>query len=258
MMDIRYVTTYVDSSAAKHVSVFLNAPSNVQSHHHQLYLFVQGDAGEPGLKGFKGDPGEDGDDATGSSNLVVTCYTKWGANDCPDGTTTVYSGTAGASYFNNAGAGSNLVCLHPSYSFGLFTEDFRSSTFGSVVGVEYRTSANDPLVSLNEQNVPCAVCAVMSDGVYMQPGKTTCEPGWTVQYTGYIMSEQEGTMIGRSGERYRGEFVCVMTSPDVIPGLQTPTMEAELSHVHVDCPDTEILDCDDYTAALACVVCSKV
>lgn len=238
----------------------LNAPSNIQSHHHhQPYLFVQGEQGDPGPKGFKGDPGDNGEDATGSSDLVVTCYTKWGADECPDGATAVYVGTAGASYANNAGAGSNLVCLHPMYSFDAFTAEYRSSTFGSIVGVEYRTTANDPLAAFNNLNVPCAVCAVQSDAVYMQPGKTTCPSGWAVEYTGYIMSEQEATVTGRAGERYRGEFVCVMNPPDVIANSASPTLEAQLNHVHVDCenPATEILDCADYTAPLACVVCSK-
>lgn len=222
---------------------------------------MQGDAGDTGSQGQRGDPGADGNDATGSSGLIEKVFTKWGSNDCPSGTNIVYIGRAGASYHNNAGGGSNLVCLHPTYSYDGFTQEYRSSTFGSVVGVEYVTTTDDPLISLNNENVPCAVCAVQSDGVYMQPGKTTCETGWTSLYTGYIMSEREATVTGRTGENFRSEFVCVMSpGTDVVMGLEAPGVEASLSHVHVDCtnaPNTEILDCGQYTAPLACVVCRK-
>lgn len=208
---------------------------------------------------MKGEPGENGGDAEPSSETILRVYTEWGTVTCNDeDDVIIYTGRAGASYHNNAGGGSNVVCLHPQYTTDSYTDDHRSSTFGTVVGVEYESAVNAPLSDLNSNNVPCTVCGVLSNAVYMQPGKTTCETGWSPKYVGYIMSEWEETISGRTSENYRSEFVCISEAAVGITGLSFPSDEATLTHVHVDCPGTNILNCGTYNQGpLTCVVCSK-
>ena len=46
------------------------------------------------------------------------------------------------------------------------------------------------LSSLNHHNVPCSVCYVATRSVaVMVPAKTQCPTDWTVEYVGYLMSE---------------------------------------------------------------------
>ena len=218
-----------------------------------------------GCKGYKGQPGTVGSPADGDSVPVTRLYMRWGVPSCPAdrGASLAYSGRAATSFHNNAGSGANLVCIRDEFSFtGVWQpiDMSRSSVFGSIVGIEYIATAGDPLVVLNDDNVPCAVCTVEASAVFMQPGRTTCPDGWTVQYTGYIMSElldQSGT---RESENYRSQFVCVDENSMEIADLQIGNIEARLTHVHVACDETDILPCDEgfYDEGhLSCTVCSK-
>jgi len=56
-----------------------------------------------------------------------------------------------------------------------------------VYGAEYETRGS-PLASLEEQNVPCAVCYARRQAVLMIPAKTTCPTNWGQEYTGYLMA----------------------------------------------------------------------
>jgi hypothetical protein len=141
----------------------------------------------------------------------------------------------------------------------------RSTTFASIFGVEYLTGAFDPLEDVEFDNVPCAVCAVNSGAVYMQPGTNACPSGWNTEYTGFLMSELKRIPgSSRMSENYRSEFVCVHELGDVILGLSADVTEAQIAHVHVDCSETGILPCipmgmdSAYNEGqLSCVVCSK-
>ena len=45
--------------------------------------------------------------------------------------------------------------------------------------------------SVNEANVPCAVCQSETRSVaLLQPGKTSCPQGWTKEYAGYLMADE--------------------------------------------------------------------
>lgn len=232
--------------------------------------------GEKGDDGEEGEDGEDGVDATGQAAPITRVYTHWGTLQCPTDANVfeIYSGLAGTSFHNNAGAGANHICLNSDFDFNPFTVNSRSTTYGSVVGVEYKTSINDPLNDVGDYNVPCAVCLVITNAIYMQPGTNECPntDDWDILYTGYIMSEwqNEGAAGDRASDNYRSEYICVDSDADVIPDSSAANIEARLSHVHVDCTSTPgspsvtgILDCGGGDPAyeqgqLSCVVCKRV
>lgn len=233
---------------------------------------MQGTDGEKGLKGYKGDMGPQGENATEQGEPPVRLYTRWGRTTCSAGAQLVYSGRAGTSYPSNAGAGANLVCLSDVFNFGSYdnVSQADSTTFASIVGVEYALGSMDPLTAnvSNNENVPCAICSVVTSAVYMQPGATTCPNTWEIQYSGYIMSEKQATFTqSRTRERYRSHYVCVDSTAEAVVELgddviNSPSGEATLAHVSVDCSGnagSSILDCEAYGAGqLSCVVCSKV
>lgn len=225
-----------------------------------------------GCKGFKGEKGIPGDDAVGagSSAPVRRLYTRWGVAGCPAGAEMAYSGRAGTSFHNNAGAGSNVVCIKEDFTFTNVWQPIQMSmttVFGSIVGVEYHASlgsppnvAADPLGDVANDNVPCAVCTVETNAVFMQPGTTTCPNNWSLQYRGFVMSELSDQSSERDSQNYRSEFVCVDENAAIITDLENPTIEARLAHVSVACAETNILQCTggNYESGqLSCAVCSR-
>ena len=236
---------------------------------------VQGANGTDGCQGDKGNTGDPGPDAmdSGVSMPATRLYTRWGRTTCPAAATatTVYSGRAATSYHNNAGAGANLVCMSDTFATGLFdpVDMSASTTFGSIVGVEYQILSIDPLHAVVEagNNVPCAVCSVDTNAVYVQPGLTSCPDTWTVQYSGYLMAEQQTGNSDRPSENYRSHYVCVDKDAEAVDeSLLDPAHgEANLAHVSVDCASplttgSGIFDCTPVSygmGQIACVVCSK-
>ena len=208
-----------------------------------------------------------GEAAQGTAGFDISTITIWGLRECPQNTFVIYTGRAGTSYHNNAGAGANIVCMNDEYTSAT-TAERRSTTFASIFGVEYRTiddvEDGDPLGDQTEENLPCAVCTVISSAVYMQPGSTSCPMGWSSVYSGFIMSEL-GRLSGsnRNNENYRSEFVCVHEEGEGVADLEAPSPEAQIGHVHVDCANTNILPCNiplpiSYIEGqLSCIVCMK-
>ena len=213
-----------------------------------------------------GPPGDDGITPDPLESITTRDYTIWGVNSCPAGTdSTVYSGRAGTAYHDNAGSGSNILCLDEVFDIVNYTDSIYSTTFGSIFGVEYRTVETDPIGSdFNGHNVPCAVCTVQTNAVLMIPGTTDCPAAWTTEYTGFIMSEwSEVADLSRISDNFRSEYVCVVDNPDIISTGSAVT-EARLAHVHVDCRPpagggTSGLVCDGVydLGQLSCVVCSR-
>jgi hypothetical protein len=124
-------------------------------------------------------------------------FTRWGRDDCPTGTTTVYSGYAGGKDNGDSGSGSNPLCLVATPSWDHVTPGLPSGgDYAQLVGVEYRTSgtglATAPVFSgLHNRNAPCAVCLdVEADVEIMQPGSKVCPLGWNTRVMGYLMANK--------------------------------------------------------------------
>ena len=59
-----------------------------------------------------------------------------------------------------------------------------------IYGVEYQLDGGSPLPALHDYNVPCAVCHVSTRvAVLMIPAWRHCPSQWTMEYTGYLMTE---------------------------------------------------------------------
>ena len=218
---------------------------------------AQGPAGLVGAPGTPGAAGEPGDAGVSGGN-GASVYVHWGRIDCTSPTEVVYTGRAAVPSFSNAGGGANYLCL-PDAPSSLASNTAPAST---VVGVEYKT-AGQPLNSVDDDNVPCAVCLVQRSAVLTLPGRVSCPAMWTEEYSGFLMSARDtaGATLSMvaSSAYFRTRYVCVDENPQVISGLGNANLEASLYHVYVDCPNSGGLSCDSSVygvGPLACVVCT--
>ena len=177
-------------------------------------------------------------------------YIRWGRTSCPtvDGTEDIYNGITAGSHHGHTGGGSNYICMvkEAKYDPGAVTR----STGSHIYGTEYHTAGN-ALNSLDQDNVPCAVCHVTNRSVQLMiPGTDQCPGGWTSEYTGWLMSE-------RHNHKGRTMYVCVDKDAQALPGLGADRDAALLYHTSVDC--TYGIPCPPYVHVkdLACVVCTK-
>ena len=204
----------------------------------------KGDRGDPGLPGPQGIQGAQGPPTGGA------VYIRWGRTSCPtdQGTDLVYSGRAGGSPYSHQGGGANYLCMpddpeHLQYGSG-------TQGWGYIYGMEFDIHSSQPLYSVDNHNVPCALCYVTTrDTVVTIPAKVHCPTNWTVEYTGYLMAEYHG--------HYRSTFECVDKDPESVPGLNAWSGDsARFYHVEPVCSG---LSCPPYDAEkeLTCAVCSQ-
>nr|CAB3262724.1 uncharacterized protein LOC100182309 [Phallusia mammillata] len=190
-----------------------------------------------------------------------TTYIRWGRRDCPskDGTQLVYEGYAAGAHYSHVGAGSDFLCLHsdPTYTPGRYIDGWQGTAH--VHGVEYRDSSARNVffdLSLIEeevlqyQGVPCAVCFVSSPTKLMIPSRETCPDGWTIEYTGYIMTG------GHSDTKHSSSHICVDDTPQAIPATQGNQNGAYLYVAEIGCAHN--IPCEPYVSGreITCVVCS--
>ena len=190
-----------------------------------------------------------------ASKLQRTTYTRWGRTTCPEnGSESVYDGFAGGSHYSHSGGASSMLCLpkDPDWDAGK-TSDNENPNVGLIYGVEYEdgSSRNDQLFGESHQNrdVPCVVCeAVQRSTVLMIPGKTKCHPGWTLEYTGYLMSGYYGHSAT--------DYYCVDKDPENLPHGTADNNGYLLYFVEARCGS---LRCPPYINGreFLCAVCTK-
>ena len=185
-----------------------------------------------------------------------TTYVRWGRNVCPgNGTETIYAGYAGGSWYEHPGAAVSMLCLPQDPDWALYTdkEDVHS---GFVYGTEYEpcNDRTDQFFGTGHFNrdVPCVVCNVKTrSSTIMVPGKTKCHPGWTLEYTGYLMS-------GYYKHVAASDYYCIDKDPEnVVGGGEGRNDNGYLLYfVEARCGS---LKCPPYVHGreLTCVVCSK-
>ena len=83
----------------------------------------------------------------------------------------------------------------------------------------------------------------------MIPARTSCYPGWTLEYLGYLMS-------GHAGDIGASDYYCIDASPDMVHGGSAKQGGHLLFFVESRCG---LLKCPPYKHGreLACVVCSQ-
>ena len=201
-----------------------------------------GERGDPGIQGPPGSPGQ-------SSGGVV--YTRWGRTVCPsvEGTQLLYAGRVGGTYYNIQGGAANYLCMPEDPEYLEYTARVQQNSV--VVGAEYETAygGGGPLQSVENHNIPCAMCYVSArETVVMLPAKTQCPSSWTLEYTGYLTTNHR--------IHHRGMFECTDKNPEVIPGTAASSSGVEFYHIEAGCNG---LPCPPYDPQkeLACVVCTK-
>lgn len=222
--------------------------------------------GSPGRDGLPGSPGKDGLDAvdglkgdkgekgvpgeTGSRGPVSggATYTRWGTTECPTtvGTTLIYSGRAGKAHFTHKGGGGNYQCMPDIPEYGKHAPGGLTSNV--MYGVEYDVNTGGPLTKLHDHNVPCAVCYVSTRAaVLMIPAWLHCPNKWTLEYSGYLMSEHNSHTVST--------YECVDSNAVPVPGSSANINGGLFWHVKVNC---EGLLCPPYAPEkeLTCVVCT--
>ena len=204
---------------------------------------LDGTRGQKGDKGERGEPGLVG--APGPVSGGAT-YTRWGRTSCPNitGTSLVYNGRAGKSWWNQRGGGGNYQCLPNNPEYGQYTPGVQG--LSHIFGVEYRSQI---LTALQYHNVPCAVCHVSTRAaVLMIPAWRHCPSQWTLEYTGYLMTEKY--------DHNTATYECVDKDAEAVPGSQAITYGGLFYHVEASCNG---LPCPPYVAEkeLTCAVCTK-
>ena len=211
---------------------------------------ISGPQGAVGEKGDRGDPGLPGPQGAQGPPTGGAVYTRWGRTSCPSGqgTELLYSGRAGGTARGHVGGAANILCLpnDPQYSrYGSGVTGYSPLT-----GVQYHAVSGQPLRSVDNHNMPCAVCYTSSRvTVLMIPAKLTCPTNWTTEYTGYIMADYHS-----HNGRYLYE--CIDQAPESVPGLDGhDSNNAQYYHVEATCNS---LSCPPYDAEkeVMCVVCT--
>ena len=208
--------------------------------------------GQDGTRGQKGDKGERGEagivGAPGPVSGGAT-YTRWGRTSCPNrtGTSLVYSGRAGKSWFDQRGGGGNYQCLPNNPEYGHYIAGVQD--YSPIFGVEYETYTGGPLSRRHDHNVPCAVCHVSTRAaVLMIPAWRHCPSQWTLEYTGYLMTEYKN--------HNTATYECVDKDAESVPGSGANTNGGLFYRVEASCNG---LPCPPYVAEkeLTCAVCTK-
>ena len=216
-----------------------------------------GQDGLDGTNGQKGDKGERGDTIgivgpPGPPGPVSggAIYVRWGKTQCPNitGTSLIYNGRAAKSYYNQKGGGSNYQCLPNNPEYGGYAPGVQG--LSPIYGVEYETGADGSFPSsLHNNNAPCAVCYVSTrSAVLMIPAWRHCPNGWTVEYTGYLMSERY--------THNKATYECINVNAESIPGSHANTNGGLFYQVEATCNG---LPCPPYDPQkeLTCAVCTK-
>ena len=206
----------------------------------------QGASGGPGIQGPRGRQGPPGPAA--QSGVV---YTRWGRTTCPSGqgTELVYSGRAGGSHFSHKGGAANYLCMPDNPQYSSYARGVQDRNY--VYGAEYQLhDAGLPISrSMNDHNVPCAVCSVQVRGrLLMIPARKDCPASWTKEY--------EGALMSGSYTHSRSMYECVDKDAESVPGSAANTNGALFYPVEANCNG---MSCPPYDPQkeLLCVVCTK-
>lgn len=165
-------------------------------------------------------------------------------------------GFAGGGWFDNIGSAAEYICLSREPVWGVY-DDTNQGRSQTVYGVEYEfdyqghRNGGERFFGQNmyEHDVPCAVCLSIRTAVVMIPGRNKCYDGWTLEYSGYLVS-------GLPNHPAPSNFACLDQRPEVEAG-GSQNLNGKLMYlVEAECGS---LACPPYVQdrELTCVVCSK-
>jgi len=172
----------------------------------------------------------------------------------------VLKGYAAGPYHDQAGGGSNFLCLPEVPQWKNYMSSHEPS--GTIVGVEYEFHRMGPTTNdiFNEVNGAhsdrlgvCAFCYVQGRStVAMIPARTQCPDGWTIEYAGYLATAYSHP----TGGHRRSSYMCWSEDLEIALLGGINENQGRIYPVEVHCG---ALPCDVYydLRELACIVCSK-
>ena len=210
-----------------------------------------GPAGNDGKNGEIGDTGPMGPPGPPGPSSGGVTYIRWGRTVCPSeaGTELVYEGIAAGSHYDTKGGSATHLCLPEVPVYSNYEPGVQS--YSPLNGMEYEVpNAIDR--NLHDHNVPCAVCyASTRSTVLMVPARNFCpSSSWTLEYSGYIMSERV------HNSHHRSSFQCVDKDAESIPGTRSQADGALFYHVEATCNG---IPCGPYDPQkeLTCALCTR-
>ncbi|KAK3577112.1 hypothetical protein CHS0354_037145 [Potamilus streckersoni] len=182
-------------------------------------------------------------------------YVRWGRTVCPgNGTELIYKGYMAGTEHRQSGNGPNNLCLPEDptwakYQDGTSDTDHRAHVYGTEYEMGHKSFFSPFSPDLLNNDVPCAACRSTRSSSIMIPGRTNCYLGWTVEYSGYLVS----MYYNHAGST---EYVCLDGDPESLDGGKTDLNGHMIYLADVICG---ALRCPPYVNGreLACVVCSK-
>ena len=187
-------------------------------------------------------------DTEGSRSL----YIRWGRTECPgNGTEMVYRGyTAGRHY--TKGGGTSTLCLPEKPTWARYDDSsnsYRGYIWGAEIDMDVPSEGKVFEQNVDGQDQPCVVCTTPRAVTHMFPGRANCFPGWSTEYTGYLMTNYKD-------RSHNMEYFCLDASPEGIPKGGASDHENVIYLVEAKCGS---LPCPPYVEGreVACAVCSK-
>lgn len=133
----------------------------------------------------------------GIPDQLTSVYTRWGNNDCPDGSDKLYTGVVGGTHYSQHGAGYNNLCLtpDPEKPAKIFANGHQNHAH--LYGTEYEGAyaGRNP----HDHDAGCSVCVYKGKTSYTVWGTTQCGDGHSLLYKGNVFGEHHK----------RAEWVCV-------------------------------------------------
>lgn len=151
------------------------------------------------------------------------------------------------------GGGVNYQCL-PDDEVNLYTLNLGISDVSVMTAVEYESQTYRIFpANIDNKHAVCAVCHTQGrSAVLTIPARTTCPPGWTMEYNGLMMTNKDS-------KPHPTTYECVDRDPEAMP-IPSADTGGQFWFVNIDCyRDGSVGMCDKYRhgSQLTCVVCSK-
>lgn len=164
----------------------------------------------------------------------------------------IFAGYVGGNHYLLAGGAANHLCLPEEPQYATTKAKVENTATAVLFGAEYQThTKHDIFPGKHDKDVPCAVCLIPARSTaLMIPARTSCYPGFHLEYKGYLMA---GSFWGTKAA---SEFICVDEQAEAVPGGESNKDGDLLWMVESRCGS---LRCPPYKngAELSCVVCSK-
>ncbi|CAC5408718.1 unnamed protein product [Mytilus coruscus] len=187
--------------------------------------------------------------STGKPVASGVTYVRWGKKGCPKGVEMVYTGQVGGNDFTNKGGGVNYLCLPHDPENGESVKGGNDQLYGAEYQMDSSYKPPGMNSNLHQKEVTCTVCYQRKrSAVLMIPGKKTCFKGWTLEYTGYIMSDHK--------THSSKEYACVDKDPEPLDNKTGDENGALFYGINTKCGS---LRCPPYKdrVSVLCVVCTK-